>query len=166
MTDIAPRAARSPGHARHRWLLPVAALVIVLGGVGVGVAIASRDAATTPNASNVTNAVSLGAVSEACNGWLAANPDEGSASAWCNPMIAWLGVEVASGKATGMMWSDPTRMLSACQTWMATLPPATWPTGRCAAMVDWMRDHATNGGWTGGMMPGWSGTMMSSRSTP
>jgi hypothetical protein len=64
------------------------------------------------------------------------------------------------------MWSDPTSMLATCQTWTAAAPPATYPSGWCQAMVDWMRDHATTGGWTPGMMPGWTGTMMAGRTTP
>ena len=139
----------------------------MLGGIGVGVAVASRDTATTPAAVSGPAVVPARNIAQACGAWAATNPGDGNASMWCNSMTTWMNDQITGGRMTGtMMWSDPIRMLATCQTWTAATPPATYPSGWCQAMVDWMRDHATTGGWTPGMMPGWAGAMMTGRTTP
>jgi len=157
----------SPARRQRRWLVPAVVLAIVLGGIGIGLAVASRDDTSSPAASDAVEVVPIANISQACAGWAATNASGATASAWCNSMTAWMNQEVVSGRTTGMMmWADPTTMLATCRAWIATNPSSTYPTGWCDSMVDWMRSNANTGAWPSGMMSGWAGTMMTSRSTP
>jgi hypothetical protein len=151
---------------RQHWLLVAIVVLVGVGGIGLGVAVASRHTATS--VATVGPAIAPAAnIAQACRSWAATSPDNGSATSWCNSMTSWMAGQIASGQMSGMMmWSDPARMLATCQAWTTASAPTSSPDGWCRAMVDWMREHAGTGGWTTGMMTGWTGTIMNGPTTP
>lgn len=152
MIDTLPNDVAMPA-TRRRWVLPLAAVVLLAAGLGVGFAIAAgRDDTSFAQPST---AVQVANVNQACTNWMMSTPTAATGSAnWCGDMAGWMNQQVTDGRMMGsMMWGDPDRMLTSCRSWVsantAGAPSWTW----CDDMVTWMRQHM-NGDWDGWMMNG------------
>lgn len=138
---------------RRRWVLAMVAVLLVAGGIGFGVVIASRDGSTPAQASTSAQVANMTA---ACTTWMttATTTVSSGSTSWCGDMTAWMNQRVTSGQMMGsMVWGDPDRMLSSCRSWVQSgangVPSASW----CDDMVTWMRQHM-NGDWNNWMMNG------------
>lgn len=142
MTDIVQAHGTK---ARRRFVMPLAAIVVLSAGVGIGVAIARRGKDTATSTVADASMVRATDVNRACSDWMAATTvSQVGADRWCTDMTAWMDQQISSGHMMGpMMWGDPDRMRDTCRAWMAadaTDIPAAW----CDDMVTWMRQHADN----------------------
>ena len=149
---------------RRTWLVGTGLAVLMLVGLGVGIAVFRGNASTTGTDATQLASAQLTSVQQSCQQWTAGSPSSAGANspgnAWCTGMTDWMGQHLRNGTMTGsMMWGSSNTLQATCQQWMGTasgaggVGSAAW----CGQMADWMSQHMgswdnwmTNGNMMGG----------------
>ncbi len=137
---------------QHRWMLPVAVMVLAACGIGIGVVVAANTNRHQPNDSHATQ---LTNVQRACQNWMGTYSGARPSDDWCTNMTTWMNQQAANGQTGSMMWGNPDRMATTCRQWASgngSSMNAQW----CDDMVTWMRrhvnEHSDNSMMNGPMM--------------